>query len=39
MIAAVARRCSLALLAWDVHMFRLAEVIGLELDGASLSAD
>ena len=39
MIAAVAHRRNLALLAWDVDMFRLAEVIGLELDGASLRAD
>ena len=39
MIAAVAHRRSLALLAWDVDMFRLADVIGLELDGASLRAD
>lgn len=38
MIAAVAHRRGLALLAWDVDMFRLAEVIGLELDGASLRA-
>ncbi len=36
MIAAVAHRRGLALLAWDVDMFRLAEVIGLELDEASL---
>ncbi len=39
MIAAVAHRRRLALLAWDVDMFHLAEVIGLELDGASLRAD
>ena len=39
MIAAVAHRRNLALLAWDVDMFRLADVIGLELDGASLRAD
>lgn len=38
MIAAVAHRRGLALLVWDVDMFRLAEVIGLELDGASLRA-
>ena len=36
MIAAVAHRRSLALLTWDVDMFHLAEVIGLEMDGASL---
>lgn len=36
LIAAVAHRRGLALLAWDVDMFRLAEVIGLELDEASL---
>ena len=39
MIAAVAHRRNLALLTWDVDMFRLADVIGLELDGASLRAD
>jgi predicted nucleic acid-binding protein len=39
MIAAVAQRRGLALLAWDVDMFRLAEVVGLELDGASLRAE
>ncbi len=39
MIAAVAHRRGLALLAWDADMFRVAEVIGLELDGASLRAD
>ena len=38
MIAAVAHRRRLALLAWDVDMLHLAEVIGLELDGASLRA-
>ncbi len=36
MIAAVAHRRGLALLAWDVDMFRLAEVVGLKLDEASL---
>lgn len=36
MIAAVAHRRGLALLAWDADMFRVAEVIGLELDDASL---
>ena len=38
MIAAVAHRRSLALLAWDADMFRVAEVIGIELDDASLRA-
>jgi predicted nucleic acid-binding protein len=38
MIAAVAHRRSLALLAWDADMFRVAEVIGIELDEASLRA-
>lgn len=38
MIAAVAHRCGLALLAWDVDMVRVAEVIGIELDGGSLRA-
>jgi predicted nucleic acid-binding protein len=38
MIAAVAHRRGLALLAWDVDMSRVAEVIGLELDAASLRA-
>ena len=38
MIAAVAYRHSLALLAWDADMFRVAQVIGIELDGASLRA-
>lgn len=36
MIVAVAYRRGLALLAWDVEMFRVAETIGLELDAASL---
>lgn len=36
MIAAVAHRRGLALLAWDADMFRVAEVIGLDLDQASL---
>lgn len=36
MIAAVAYRRSIALLSWDVDMFRVAQVIGIELDGASL---
>lgn len=39
MIAAVAFRRGLALLAWDADMFRVAEVIGLDLDGAPLRAD
>ena len=38
MIAAVAYRRALALLAWDVDMFRVAKVIGIELDEASLRA-
>lgn len=38
MIAAVAHRRSLALLAWDADLFRVAEVIGIELDAASLRA-
>jgi predicted nucleic acid-binding protein len=38
MIAAVAYRRSLALLSWDADMSRVAEVIGIELDGASLRA-
>jgi len=38
MIAAVAYRRALALLAWDVDMFRVAEVMGIELDEASLRA-
>lgn len=38
MIAAVAHRRGLALLAWDVDMFRVAEVIGLELDDPSLGS-
>ncbi|HOB50375.1 MAG TPA: PIN domain-containing protein [Mycobacterium sp.] len=36
MIAAVAHRRGLALLAWDVDMVRVADVIGIELDQASL---
>ncbi len=39
MIAAVAHRRGLALLAWDADMFRVAELIGVELDGASLRAE
>jgi predicted nucleic acid-binding protein len=38
MIAAVAYRRALALLAWDADMFRVAQVIGIELDVASLRA-
>ena len=38
MIAAVAYRRDLALLAWDADMFRVAEVIGIRLDEASLRA-
>ncbi len=38
MIAAVAYRRALALLAWDADMFRVAKVIGIELDEASLRA-
>lgn len=36
MIAAVAHRHDLALLAWDAGMSRVAEVIEIELDAASL---
>lgn len=36
MIAAVAYRRALALLAYDSDLFRVAEVIGIELDAASL---
>ena len=36
MIAAVAHRCDLSLLAWDADMVRVAEVIGIDVDGASL---
>jgi predicted nucleic acid-binding protein len=36
MIAAVAFRRGLALLAWDVDLIRVAEVIGIDLDEASL---
>lgn len=38
MIAAVAHRCGLALLAWDADVSRIAAVIGVELDAASLRA-
>jgi predicted nucleic acid-binding protein len=36
MIAAVARRRGATLLAWDVDLHRVAQVVGLELDEASL---
>lgn len=39
MIVAVAHRRRLALLAWDADMSRVAEVVGLELDQASLRAE
>ena len=38
MIAAVAHRRGAALLSWDVDVDRVAQVIGLELDEASLRA-
>ncbi len=38
MIAAVAHRLGAALLSWDADMDRVARVIGIELDGASLRA-
>ncbi|MCH9731959.1 MAG: PIN domain nuclease [Actinomycetia bacterium] len=38
MIAAVADRRALTLLAWDADMFHVAKVIGIELDTASLRA-
>lgn len=38
MIVAVAYRCGATLLAWDVDMDRVAQVIGIELDEASLRA-
>lgn len=38
MIAAVAHRHGLSLLAWDADTVRVAEVIGVELDPASLRA-
>lgn len=38
MIAAVAHRRGLALLVWDVDMVRVADVIGIELDQASLKS-
>jgi predicted nucleic acid-binding protein len=38
MIASVARRHRATLLAWDVNMSRVARIIGLDLDEASLTA-
>lgn len=38
MIAAVAHRRGLALLVWDVDMVSVADVIGIELDQASLKS-
>ena len=38
MIAAVAHRNAATLLSWDVDMFRVAKVMGIELDAASLHA-
>jgi hypothetical protein len=38
MIAAVAYRRDVSLLAWDADISRIAEVIGLQLDAASLRA-
>jgi predicted nucleic acid-binding protein len=38
MIAAVAYRLDLTLLAWDADMFHVTEVIGIRLDEASLRA-
>lgn len=38
MIVAVAHRCGAALLAWDVDIDRVAQVVGVELDEASLRA-
>jgi hypothetical protein len=39
MIAAVAHRCDLALLSWDADMFRVAGIVGIELDEASLRVE
>ena len=36
MIAAVAHRCDLTLLTWDADMVRVAGVIGIDVDEASL---
>ena len=38
MIAAIAHRYDLALLSWDADMFRVAEIVGITLDEASLRA-
>jgi hypothetical protein len=38
LIAAIAYRRGAALLSWDIDMERVAEVIGVHLDGASLRA-
>lgn len=38
MIAAVAHRSDAALLSWDVDMYHVAQVVGIELDAASLRA-
>lgn len=38
MIVAVAYRCGASLLSWDVDMDRVARVVGVELDDASLRA-
>jgi predicted nucleic acid-binding protein len=38
MIAAVAHRCDLALLSWDADMFRVAGIVGIGMDEASLRA-
>ena len=38
MIAAVAHRCGAALLSWDIDLHRVAQVIDVELDDASLGA-
>ncbi len=38
MIAAVAHRCRAAILSWDVDMDRVAQIVGIELDEASLRA-
>ena len=39
MIAAVAHRRALTLLAWDADLVRVAEVIGIDVDEASLRVD
>ena len=38
MIAAIAHRYDMALLSWDADMFRVAEIVGIDLDEASLRA-